>query len=273
MNIQEFFNKWNSKKTSLGGLSECVACFRQFCQDVLEISQPKGVNHAKDFWNNFNTDNVLVSNFTKIANTPSFVPQVGDIAIWSRDTSGHIAVCTGKGTTSEFEVFHQNVPVGSPCIFGIQTYKEFYGVLRPKNQSKFTTSKYKTGDTVTCSTRYKEPTNDTSRVQHLSPNKSGVIAFVQGNWYLIQFNDGQYWCNEGDIRGLGNVNLVKNTVGQKKVFRIPVKIYQNSNLTGTKYDYKANTTVTIQRNVDASVDEVKVIVTGRRGYVSNKVYK
>jgi hypothetical protein len=55
---------------------------------------------AADFWTNYDTDPILNQNFSKIVNTPEFIPQEGDVAIWNRKMGagfGHIAVCTGVG--------------------------------------------------------------------------------------------------------------------------------------------------------------------------------
>ncbi len=65
---------------------------------------------------------------------------------------------------------------------------------------------------------------------------------------------------------------VANTVGQTKKFAGATKIYENSNLSGTVYDYKANTTVTILENVSGNVDKIRVVQNGREGYVSTSVY-
>ena len=65
---------------------------------------------------------------------------------------------------------------------------------------------------------------------------------------------------------------IARTVGQTRRFAGATKIYSNSNLTGTQYDYKANTSVEILENVSANVDKIKVIQTGRIGYVSTSVY-
>ena len=47
---------------------------------------------------------------------------------------------------------------------------------------------------------------------------------------------------------------IVNTVGQTKKFAGATKIYSNSNLTGTQYDYKANTSVKILENVSSNID-------------------
>lgn len=49
-------------------------------------------------------------------------------------------------------------------------------------------------------------------------------------------------------------------------------MYSNSNLTGTRYTYKANTTVTILSNISSTVDRVRVNVTRRTAYISTSNY-
>ena len=68
-------------------------------------------------------------------------------------------------------------------------------------------------------------------------------------------------------------SISRNTAGQTKRFKSATTIYSNSNLSGTKYNYKANTSVTILQNTSSSVDKVKVAQTGRIGYVSIQSYK
>lgn len=136
MYLQDFLNENNGKKLDFDGHygAQCVDLFRCFNRDVLGIAQPRGVNGAKDFWANYPNDPNLYNNFERIANTPDFVPQFGDIAVWGNGTYGHIAICTGEGDVKTFESFDQNYPVGSACHYQKHNYSGFYGVLRPKNQ-------------------------------------------------------------------------------------------------------------------------------------------
>lgn len=69
-----------------------------------------------------------------------------------------------------------------------------------------------------------------------------------------------------------DIATLNNTVGQTKKLTKASTLYSNSNLTGTKYNYKANTTITILQNISASVDKVKVNVTGRIAYINNSNY-
>lgn len=65
---------------------------------------------------------------------------------------------------------------------------------------------------------------------------------------------------------------IPNTVGQIKKFKGATTIYSRSNLTGTRYQYKANTSIKILQNVSGSVDKVYVNLTGRVGYVNKNSY-
>lgn len=139
MFLNEFINKYNGQKVDFDGAygAQCVDLFRVFNRDVLEIEQPRGVKGAKDFWANYDTDSVLQANFDRIANTPEFVPILGDVAVFYNDTHGHISICTGENSdTKVFESFDQNYPYGSACHKIQHNYSNFYGVLRPKNQDK-----------------------------------------------------------------------------------------------------------------------------------------
>jgi hypothetical protein len=66
---------------------------------------------------------------------------------------------------------------------------------------------------------------------------------------------------------------IPNTVGQTKVFSTATTIYSNSNLTGTQYQYKANTSVKVLANISTTIDKIYVIQTGRIGYINKNVYK
>lgn len=70
---------------------------------------------------------------------------------------------------------------------------------------------------------------------------------------------------------IGN-SSVGGTSGQTKKLARASILYSNSNLTGYRYNYKENTTVTILENVSANVDKVRVNVTGRVAYINTNNY-
>lgn len=65
---------------------------------------------------------------------------------------------------------------------------------------------------------------------------------------------------------------IPQTVGQIKKLTKASILYSNSNLTGYKYNYRANTTITILQNISANVDKVRVNATGRIAYINNSNY-
>ena len=72
-------------------------------------------------------------------------------------------------------------------------------------------------------------------------------------------------------RDINTLNINK-TVGQTKKLARASILYSNSNLTGYKYNYKANTTITILQNISSNVDKVRVNATGRIAYINNSNY-
>lgn len=73
--------------------------------------------------------------FEKIPNSTTFVPQKGDICVWSGSLNGgigHVAVATGKGDTTYFESADQNWVVGNPVTLVKHSYNYFLGVQRYK---------------------------------------------------------------------------------------------------------------------------------------------
>jgi len=70
-----------------------------------------------------------------------------------------------------------------------------------------------------------------------------------------------------DIETLNN-----NTVGQIKRLNKACTLFRNSNLSGTQYQYRTNTTITILQNVTANIDKVRVNATGRIAYINNSNY-
>ena len=70
---------------------------------------------------------------------------------------------------------------------------------------------------------------------------------------------------------IGNSSVVGTSGQTRKLARASI-LYSNSNLTGYRYNYKTNTTVTILENVSANLDKVRVNVTGRVAYINTNSY-
>lgn len=72
-------------------------------------------------------------------------------------------------------------------------------------------------------------------------------------------------------RDINTLNINK-TVGQTKKLTRNSILYSNSNLTGYRYNYKANTTITILQNISSNVDKIRVNMTGRIAYINKSNY-
>lgn len=141
MNYSEFINEYNGKSFDYDGVSgvQCVDLIKMYLNKVFGLN-PGAWGNAKDYYENFN-NLPLKNSFDRIANTPEFVPQKGDIAVWGAglgNTYGHVAIATGEGNTSSFYTYDLNW--NGKTVHKVQhTYKGFLGVLRPKDQSKIGT--------------------------------------------------------------------------------------------------------------------------------------
>ena len=100
------------------------------------------------------------------------------------------------------------------------------------------------------------------------------ICFDGGQVDILQIFDEQFWCDE-KYMSVASLPVVKlqNTVGQNRKLKQASIIYQNSNLTGSQFNYKANTTIKILQNITSEIDKIKVTSTGREGYIKNNNYK
>jgi hypothetical protein len=117
---------------------QCVDLFRFYCRDVLGMgTQPRPVDGATAFWENYSDDPMLRDNFTLIKNTPQAVPRYGDVVIWGRERGkgfGHVAVFI-HGDVNGFTSFDQNWPTLNKCTQTEHDYVNVLGWLRPKNQT------------------------------------------------------------------------------------------------------------------------------------------
>lgn len=139
MYYNEFINTYNGKAIDYDGVSgvQCVDLAKLYMNKVFGLT-PGAWGNAKDYYLNFNKIAQLKANFTRIANSSSFVPQKGDVVVWDASTGGgygHIAIATGEGNTSQFYSYDQNWN-GKAMHKVLHNYKGFLGVLRPNDQSK-----------------------------------------------------------------------------------------------------------------------------------------
>lgn len=139
MNLVEFIAKYKGQKIDFDNYAggQCFDLYRQYAKEVLNFPQsgPTGDKGAAILWEEYDKDPILVKHYEKIANSDTFIPKEGDVALWNRRMGsgyGHVAICTGKGDLNTFESFDQNWSKISYCELVTHTYSSFYGVLRPK---------------------------------------------------------------------------------------------------------------------------------------------
>ena len=110
---------------------------------------------------------------------------------------------------------------------------------------------------------YNYKTNTTIKIlKNINSNVDYIQVIQTGRKGYIKNN------NYSDI----TIKKARGTVGTTKKLKA-CNLYKNSNLTGTKYTYKSNTTITILRNVSSNIDQVKVKSTGRTAYININNYK
>ena len=216
MNLDEFINEYRGKRVEYDHVSlyQCVDLVKMYARKVLGLDFG-AFGNAKDYFYNFEHIDLLKSNFTKIKNTPTFIPQKGDIVVWKNGKYGHIAVATGDGTTKWFNSFDQNYGINKRCRIVKHDYKNFLGVLRPNNQMAVNGTKYKPGEDVEIKVpiqvAYDNGENclvDDGKTQfwvNKSVINNGVIfarvtiCFAQGTNYIVQCFDKQFWVQEKHI--------------------------------------------------------------------------
>lgn len=106
------------------------------------------------------------------------------------------------------------------------------------------------------------------KVGALADGTSVTVYETSLNWSRIGTNR---WVCSDYLVSTYTSSSFSNTVGQTRKTK-SCYLYSNSNLTGTRYSYKANTTVTILSNVSSTIDKVRVNVTGRVAYISTSNY-
>lgn len=146
MTFNEFVNLFNGKATDFdkGSGVQCVDLAKMYIYYVLGI-EPKAIGNAEAYWRRYNELPYLHDNFNRIPNTPSFVPQKGDIVVWDtrHGKYGHIAIATGEGDTKYFYSYDQNWAIKKMHKVKHDYKGGFAGVLRPKAQEKINGQKMK----------------------------------------------------------------------------------------------------------------------------------
>lgn len=110
---------------------QCMDLYNYYCRNVLELTGDTGADCAKHILNN----SYVMNNVERIDNYPEFIPQKGDIAVWTGGDYGHVAICFGDANLNVFHTLDQN---WKPQTLTEEWHNYLYMsplvFLRPKNQ-------------------------------------------------------------------------------------------------------------------------------------------
>jgi hypothetical protein len=133
--IAKYNGKTKGYPTDSDYLGECLSIVKLYIKECFGINPPpSGTNSAYGYWTNFPAP--LGEKFEKVANTPTGVPQKGDIIIWKPWTEnkyGHIAIFV-DGNTNSFNSFDQNWG-GKQAHKQSHNYTNVIGWLHPKQNA------------------------------------------------------------------------------------------------------------------------------------------
>jgi len=210
-------------------------------------------------------------------------------------TGGHFIVLTGveNGKIKVYDPylyagkFETATRRGKTTVNGNTVYVPIENFRNYANYSKFFCFKYdgkkqiNNAKPVTTQTYTRYVKVNTSLNVRSTPNGKIIGSLKNGNQVTV-YNTSGNWSYIGNNRWVCSDYLVSTmpksivnipyTVGQRRKTKA-CYLYSNSNLTGKVYTYRANTTITILKNVSSNVDYVRVNANGRKAYISKNNYK
>lgn len=148
MTFDDFIAKQTGKPVDFDGVypNQCMDLMHQYVYDVLGLTDRRLLAHpsAYQVFTDFNETDY----FEKIANTPTGVPQKGDIVLFNKTSSnpyGHVCVFV-SGDENAFKSFDANFPTGSLPHIQDHKYTNCLGWLRPKKDIESDTIAVKKSD-------------------------------------------------------------------------------------------------------------------------------
>ena len=141
--FQEFLKWVEGQGIELSDKTNIYQCFDLAYSWIFYLNYPKStIQHLYAYQIYTEPREITLNYFDLIKNTPSAVPQAGDLVIWSNvvGVAGHVAIATGQGDTNKFKSLDQNWQGVSRAVIVEHTYKGVIGWLRPKktNTQEFT---------------------------------------------------------------------------------------------------------------------------------------
>ena len=115
------------------------------------------------------------------------------------------------------------------------------------------------------------PDTNYSKVGILQNGELVTVYENNGNWSRIDEN--KWICSDylSTTFYIPQIIQKSSTTGPKRKIKACI-LYSDSNLSGKRYTYKANTTVTILSNINYYIDKVKVNTTNRIAYININNY-
>ena len=139
MTLDAFITTWTNKPVDFDGVypNQCMDLMHQYVYDVLGISDKATLAQPAAYQVFTNFDNIAGHDkFDKIPNTPTGVPQKGDILFFGQQIGpyGHVCIFI-DGDVNSFTSFDANWPTGSLPHRQSHTYNGVLGWLHPKPQA------------------------------------------------------------------------------------------------------------------------------------------
>lgn len=137
MTLQEFIKKYDKKTIDFDGAfgGQCVDLFNKYLVDVLNINNPIQQFPVASAYQIYGYAKNNTS-FVCIPNSPTAIPQAGDIIIWGQGVGphGHVGVFV-EGDVMSFRSFEQNWNGVQKCIIVNHPYDHVTGWLRAKRNT------------------------------------------------------------------------------------------------------------------------------------------
>lgn len=114
------------------------------------------------------------------------------------------------------------------------------------------------------------PGTNYNKIVSLQNGELVTVYETKGNWSRIGEN--KWVCSDYLSTTAYIPQVVKSSTAEQSRKIKACTLYSNSNLSGKRYTYKANTTVTILSNINSYIDKVKVNATGRIAYINTNNY-
>ena len=256
--VDKFFNDYNGKYVDVDGCygCQCVDFAALYMSKVCGINSNNPANNTfngYEYWTWYNSSALLNGNFKRISNTSSFVPQKGDIVVWSQAYSkyGHVAVCTGEGNTNYFYSYDQNCPTGSKvhkvrhdysCVYGVLRYKNMQDNTNPSDNEKveYNANGEAQFDTLWVENRTYSFTK--KKTVYATPNRDKPVGYVQkgdkvkfvkyvryGRSILGETADGNYV----PVNTIGELNVNAYVIVNCKTLNVRKKPNKSSSIINT----------------------------------------